>query len=197
MNQELSMTRQQSYSILTRYLKNPNLLKHCLACEAAMKAVYRHLYKNSIDTQDEKVWGITGLLHDIDYELAKQSNQLNKHGLLIFEKEKDIPEDIAHAIKSHNFENTKVMPENLMDWAITCCDQLTGLIVACTLVHPDRKLASLTPDFIVKRMKEKSFAKGADRKPILMCEEKLRIPLKEFVEINLSAMQSISKELGL
>ena len=84
-----------------------------------------------------------------------------------------------------------------MDWANTCCDQLTGLIVACALVHPDKKLASLTPEFILKRMKGKSFAKGADRKPILMCEEKLGIPLKDFIEINLSAMQSIRNDLGL
>ena len=62
------MTRQEAYQVLAKYLKNPNLIKHCLAAEAAMKGTYRHLYKNSINTQDEEVWGITGLLHDIDYE---------------------------------------------------------------------------------------------------------------------------------
>ena len=190
------MNREEAYTILTKYLTNKNLIKHCLAAEVVMKSLARELRsKNHESGIDENKWGIVGLLHDADYELSKGHPE--KHGLLLFEKEKNIPEDIAHAIKSHNFENTKVMPENLMDWAITCCDQLTGLIVACALVHPDRKLASLTPEFILKRVKEKSFAKGADRKPILMCEEKLGIPLKQFVEINLKAMQSISKELGL
>ena len=190
------MTRDQAYKILTTYLKNPNLIKHCLACETVMKALARKLgTKNQELRANKEKWGVVGLLHDADYELSKGHPE--KHGLLLFEKEKNIPDDIVHAIKSHNFENTKVLPQDLMDWAITCCDQLTGIIVACALVHPDRKLSSLTPEFILKRMKEKSFAKGADRKPILMCEEKLSIPLREFVEINLKAMQSIRNDLGL
>ena len=191
------MTRDDAYKILTKYLTNKNLIKHCFAAEAVMKALAKKLrVQNSELRVDEETWGIVGLLHDADYELSKGHPE--KHGLLLFEKEPNtIPEDIAHAIKSHNFENTKVQPKSIMDWAITCSDQLTGLIVACALVHPDRKLASLMPEFILKRMKEKSFAKGADRKPILMCEEKLGIPLEEFIKINLKAMQSISSELGL
>ena len=84
-----------------------------------------------------------------------------------------------------------------MDWAIRCADQLTGLIVAAALVHPDKKLAPLTPEFILKRMNEKSFAKGADREPIKQCEEKLGIPLTQFIEIVLKSMQGISTDLGL
>lgn len=190
------MTRDQAYKILTTYLKNTNLIKHCLAAEAVMRALAKELRIKNLELRiDDEKWGIVGLLHDADYELSKEHPE--KHGLLLFEKEKNIPHDITHAIKSHNFENTNVMPENLMDWAITCCDQLTGLIVACALVHPDKKLSSLTPEFILKRIKEKSFAKGADRKPILMCEEKLGVSLEEFVAISLKAMQSISKDLGL
>lgn len=145
--------------------------------------------------EDENVWGITGLLHDADYELSKDTPE--KHGLLLFEKETGIPEDITHAIKSHNYEMTKVLPESKMDWAIYCTDQLTGLIVAAALIHPDKKLASITPEFVLKRMNEKTFAKGARREPILLCEEKLGIPLPEFVALTLTAMQSISQELGL
>jgi len=117
---------------------------------------------------------------------------------MLFEKESSsIPEDIAHAIKAHNFTMTKVEPSSLMDWAIACVDQLTGLIVAAALVHPERKLASLSVGFILNRMKEKSFARGVNREPIKLCEEKLKIPLKEFIEITLSSMQGISNELGL
>ncbi len=183
------MTREEAYKILTTYLKNPNLIKHCLACEVTMRALAKKF------NEDEDTWGITGLLHDADYEMAKDTPE--KHGLLLFEHEKNIPQDIAHAIKSHNYEYTKVLPETKMDWAITCCDQLTGLIVAATLVRPDKKLVSLTPDSVLKRMNEKSFAKGAHREPIFLCEEKLGIPLKEFIAITLTAMQSISNELGL
>lgn len=190
------MIRAKAYGILTSHLKNPNLIKHCLACEATMRALARKFkIQNSELKIDEDEWGITGLLHDADYEAAKDTPE--KHGLLLFEIEKDIPEEIAHAIKSHNYEYTNVIPESKMDWAITCCDQLTGLIVAATLVLPDRKLTSLTVESILKKMKDKSFAKGAMREPILMCEEKLGIPLNEFIEIVLKAMEKISDSLGL
>lgn len=166
-----------------------------------MKELYRELYstKPTFSEATEAKWGITGLLHDIDYEIAQKDNVLHKHGTYFFEKEPDnaIPEDIAHAIKAHAYEFTKVQPETDMDWGITCIDQLTGLIVAAALVHPERKLASLTVETIQKRMKEKSFAKGARREPILLCEEKLGIPLPRFIEIVLTGMQKIHTELGL
>lgn len=187
------MKREQAYEILTKYLTNPNLIKHSLATEAAMLALYKRLNK-STDAQQEEMWGIAGLLHDADYELAKGKPEI--HGLLLFEKEPNIPLAITDAIKSHN-PATNIAPKSPMDWAIRCVDQLTGLIVAATLIHPDKKLASITPEFVLKRMDEKSFAKGADREPIKMCHEKLGIPLPEFVQITLTAMQSISADLGL
>ena len=193
------MDRAQAYEILIKYLHNKNLLKHCLACEVAMEAIYD---KVTVDSQqstiDREKWGIVGLLHDADYELAQTTDQLDMHGLLLFEKEPTgIPEDIVHAIKAHNYENTKVDPENLMDWGIACADQLTGLIVAAALVLPDKKLASLTTESVLKRFKEKSFARGAQREAILLCDEKLGIPLNEFVSLVLTAMQTITPELGL
>ena len=192
------MTRDEAYIILTKYLHNQNLIKHCIAAEAVMKALYRQFYGNSPDYTypAEEGWGITGLLHDADYEMCKGRPEI--HGILLIDKEGDkIPSDIAYAIKAHNYERTLVLPKSLLDWSIACCDQLTGLIVAAALIHPDKKLSSLTSDFILKRFNEKSFAKGADRKSIEKCEEKLGIPLEQFVQINLSAMQGISTALGL
>ena len=89
------------------------------------------------------------------------------------------------------------MPQSQMDWGITACDQLTGLIIACALVRPDKKLVSLTPESVMKKFRQKDFAKGADRNMIRLCEDKLDIPLEEFVSITLLAMQSISDTLGL
>ncbi len=89
------------------------------------------------------------------------------------------------------------MPDSLMDWSISCCDELTGLIIASTLISPEKKLALVTSDFVLNRFKEKSFAKGANREQIKMCEEKLQIPLNEFVSIALLAMQQIAPDLGL
>ncbi len=188
-------TRKQAYQILTKHLKNPNLIKHCLATEATMKALYQKLNPPPYDPLEEEKWSLTGLLHDADYELCKGKPEI--HGLLLFEKEKTIPADIAYAIKSHNYQMTQVVPTSPMDWAITCCDQLTGLIIAATLVSPDKKLEKIYPEFIMNRFKQASFARGADRATIQLCEEKLGIPLTDFVQLTLTAMQGIHKELGL
>ena len=194
--QQSLFNRKVAYEILLKYMHNPNLLKHSLAAEAAMKGLYNHLYfgKPEYNEMDLEKWGITGLLHDADYEMSK--GRPEEHGLLLFDHEKNIPADIKHAIQSHN-PATYVKPETQLDWGIRCADQLTGLVVAGALIHPDKSLAPLTPEFVLKRMNEKSFAKGADRTPILMCEEKLGIPLFQFIDIVLKAMQGISKELGL
>ncbi|MEK7517124.1 MAG: lysine--tRNA ligase [Patescibacteria group bacterium] len=197
-SQKVSMTREEAYKLLTKYIKSGNLIKHCVASEAVMKATYRYFHKSDLDKEVENVWGITGLLHDIDYEIAQKENKLDKHGMLFFEKNSDIiPEPIAHAIKAHNYQNTHVEPVTDMDWAITCCDQLTGLVVAAALIHKEKKLGSIDSEFVMKRLNTPSFAKGANRETIKLCEEKLGIPLERFVGITLSAMQAISKELGL
>lgn len=193
------MARDEAYQLLIKYLKNKNLIKHSLAAEATMKALYKHLTpKSEQNSEDEEKWGITGLLHDIDYEVAQEKNLLNKHGKLLFENgEVKLPEDIEHAIRAHNYKMTGTDPENQMDWSITACDQLTGLITACALVRPDKKLASVTTESVQKKFGQKAFAAGADRNSIMLCESKLNIPLEEFIEITLQAMQSISNELGL
>lgn len=187
------MNSEEAFRILNQHLKNKNLIKHSLAAQAAMKSLCKYLNPKSTEEEIEK-WGITGLLHDGDYE--ETANTPEKHGVLITEQV-ELPKEIAHAINSHNFQNTKVEPVSPMDWSITCCDQLTGLIVAATLISPTKKLADVTSEFVLKRFGEKAFARGADRNVIKMCEEKLGIPLNEFIDITLSAMQTISGELGL
>jgi predicted hydrolase (HD superfamily) len=193
------MTRDEAYQLLTKYMQNKNLLKHSHAAEVAMRALYRRLTpKDEQNDEDEEKWGITGLLHDIDYEVAQNEDKLDRHGILLFETgQVKLPDDIEHAIKSHNHTATKVEPESLMDWSITACDQLTGLVTACALVRPDKKLASVTPESVLKKFGQKAFAAGADRNAIMFCESKLNIPLQEFIEIVLKAMQGISNELGL
>ena len=192
------MTRDEAYQLLTKYMSNKNLLKHSFAAEAAMKGIYKHLHGADYSPATEEMWGITGLLHDLDYEIAQQENKLDKHGILLFEKDPDIvPEPMAHAIKSHNYTKTGVQPESDLDWAITTVDQLTGLIVSTTLIHPDKKLASIDVPFVIKRFHASGFSRGVDRENIKLCETKLPIPLEKFIEITLTAMQGIHEELGL
>lgn len=194
--ESVPFTRDEALKILMKYLKNLNLIKHSLAAEAAMKGLYNFFYFGKPDYSEEMLerWGITGLLHDADYEMSK--GQPEVHGLLLFEHERYILPEIQQAIKAHN-PATNVKPVAQMDWAIRCADQLTGLIVAAALIHPDKKLTSLTPEFVLKRMNESSFAKGADREPIKQCQEKLGIPLEQFISIVLKSMQGVSGELGL
>ena len=193
------MTRDDAYQLLTKYLKNKNLIKHSLAAEATMRAIYRHVTpKDDQNPTDEEKWGITGLLHDIDYEVSQEKGDLEKHGTLDYVPDKDtIPEDILHGIQAHAYVYSKVMPETPMDWAITACDQLTGLVTACALVRPNKKLASVTVESVQKKFGQKAFAAGADRNAIMFCESKLNIPLATFIEICLKAMQGISDDLGL
>ena len=189
------MKRDEAYQILRTLIKNENLIKHHLACEAAMRALYRRLNPNAVSVEEEK-WGIVGLLHDADYELSK--DHPSQHTIILEEKMGDkIPPEIMYAIKSHNWKNNQVEPKTFMDWSIYTCDELTGLIIAAALVHPDKKLASLTVEFVMNRFNESSFAKGANREQIKFCEEKLGITLDEFIQIILNAMKDIAPELGL
>lgn len=187
------MTRFEAFQILTTYLKNPNLIKHSLAAEAAMAGICKFLLVEP-DQETLTSWQITGILHDADYELS--TNHPEKHGIIITEKVK-LPDEIAYAIKAHNYQNTKINPISPLDWAISCCDQLTGLIVAAALVSPTKKLDSITTEFVLRRFYEKAFAKGADRTSIIACEEKLGIPLIKFIEIVLLSMKEIATPLGL
>lgn len=193
------MTRDEAYQLLTKYLQNKNLIKHSLAAEVTMRALYRRLTPESDQTPEgEETWGITGLLHDIDYEVAQNTDKLDQHGKLLFENgEVKLPEDIEHAIRSHNHTMTGTEPESPMDWSITACDQLTGLVTACALVRPEKKLSAVSVESVMKKFGQKAFAAGADREAVMFCESKLHIPLEEFVGICLTAMQAISVDLGL
>lgn len=193
------MNRSEAYILLNQYLTNVNLIKHSLAAEATMKALYRHLTsKSEQNEKDEEMWGIAGLLHDIDYEVAQKEDSLNMHGMLLFERgEIKLPQAIENAIRAHNYPMTKHTPKTQMDWAITTCDQLTGLITACALVKPDKLLSEVTPEGIKKKFGQKAFAAGADREMISKCEAELGIPLDEFIKITLTAMQEIHNQLGL
>lgn len=184
------MTRDEAYKILTDLVKNQNLVKHHLATETVMRALAKHF------GEDEEKWGLTGLLHDADYELTKDKPE--RHTIELEERiGSELQSDVMRAIKSHNREYTKVEPQTKMEWGIYTCDELTGLIVAAALIHPDKKLNLIDVDFILRRFDEPAFARGANRAQIILCDEKLGIPLREFVGIALKAMQGVDKDLGL
>ena len=204
------ISREDALAFVNEQIENKNIVKHMLALEACMIALAGELKVQSADPPggeaglkvgeeiDEGVWGLAGLLHDADYTDAVPPEQqgVRVTGMLR-EQGHEIPEELAHAMAAHNASNTGVQPESLMDWAIFCADSLTGLIVATTLVRPDKKLSSVTVESVLKKFKSPSFASGTRREDIALCEENLGLSLAKFVGICLSAMQEISADLGL
>ena len=184
------MNREEAYKLLKENLSNNNLLKHCLAVEAIMRGLAGRL------NGDPEIWGITGLLHDIDYEETKGDPL--QHSLVGAEmlKKLGFNNEITEAVRRHN-EAHNIKPEGIMAKALFVCDPMSGLIVAATLVLPSKSIKDLTTENVLNRFKEKAFARGANREIIKQCEPLLGLPMEEFTCIALEAMKSISEELGL
>jgi len=187
------ITREKALTILNEKLQNKNLVRHCLAVEAAMKALAKYFQA------DEEKWGIVGLLHDGDWEATKDNFALHAKLMIQWLKQAgENDQEIIKAILSHNFiNNGEKPPQTPMEWALYTCDELTGLIVAVALVMPDKKLSSVTVESVLKKFSSKSFAAGANRLQIKMAEEKLGIKLPDFIGIVLRSMQAIASDLGL
>jgi len=146
---------------------------------------------------NEEEWAIVGLLHDADYELVEKDPK--RHTLVTEEKLREVggvSDRIINGIKAHH-DGIKDSRDNLLEKSVYAADELSGLITAVALVRPDKKLASVTIESVMKKFPQKSFAAGANRGQILACEKELNIPVEEFVSIALKAMQGISDELGL
>lgn len=180
------MSKDEAVKFLKANLTNLNMIKHCLASGAVMKVLAVRL------GQDSEEWEVAGILHDADAEKTPAERQGATVGEWLADK---LTPAQVHAMAAHN-EATGVVCANNFDWALYASEKLTGLIVATTLVLPSKKLADVTVENVLRRFKEKGFARGASRENIIQCE-KLRLPLEEFVGICLPAMQEISVELGL
>lgn len=180
------LTRPEAISFLHANLKNKNLIKHCLASEAVMRALAKHF------GEDEEVWGLAGLLHDADVEISTPETQGKLAGEMLGDK---ITDEMRYAMAAHNTK-TGVLPQSRFDFALTSGETITGLIVASALVLPQKKLEYLTAESVLKRFAEKRFAAGADRGLIALCD-KAGIGLGEFIALALVAMQGIAGELGL
>ncbi|TYQ16352.1 UNVERIFIED_CONTAM: putative nucleotidyltransferase with HDIG domain [Acetivibrio alkalicellulosi] len=183
------MEREQAIEELRGRLKNENLIKHSFAVEAIMKELALY-FKEDIDK-----WGIAGLLHDIDYD--KTADDPSKHSIVGAEilESLDVESSVVYAVKAHN-DIHGIERKRKIDKALYCADPASGLITASALILPSKKLEDVTVDFVVKRINEKGFAKGANREQIKSCEE-LDISLEKFIEIALNAMKKISNDLGL
>ncbi|MBE9487450.1 MAG: HDIG domain-containing protein [Desulfuromonadales bacterium] len=184
------ITRERSLELLNQQLTNPNLIKHCLASEAVMRALARHF------GEDQELWGLTGLLHDLDVELTLDDLSRHTHETVRMLREEGVAEEILEAIRMHNEMAHGDKRSERFHHALAAGETITGLIIATALVYPDKKLASVKPKSVRKRYKEKLFAAGANREIIAECEQ-IGIPIPEFCDLCLAAMQGISDDLGL
>lgn len=183
------MNRDEALSLVHEYVKNENLIKHMLSVEAAMR-----FYAEKFGEDGEK-WGITGLLHDFDWEIHPTLEEhplagqplLRKHG---------VPDEIIRAIMSHA-DHTGVPRETQMEKALYACDEVTGLVTAVALVRPSRSLLDLEASSVKKKWKDKAFAAGANREEIQKAATEFGIELWEHVGNVIQAMRSIAPVLGL
>ena len=184
------MNRAEALKLLRSYVKNENMIKHCLASEAVLRAL-----ADRLGTDKEK-WALAGLLHDLDVEITEADLQLHGRKTVEILKEHGVDVEVLDAIRMHNEESAGEKRSEVFHHALAAGETITGLIVATALVYPDKKLASVKTKSIVKRMKEKAFARSVNRDHILLCE-KMDVPLDEFIVISLEAMRGISDQLGL
>ncbi len=189
----MELDRDEALAVMHEYTQNENLRRHMYAVEAAMRAYARHYGK------DEDLWGLTGLLHDFDYERwpneeRKADDEHPTTGVKIL-REKGYPEEMLHAILGHA-EHTGAPRESLMAKVLFAVDELTGFLTACALVRPTG-LSDLKVKSVKKKLKDPSFARGVNRGDVSRGIEELGVDFTEHVQLVIDAMRGIQDDLGL
>jgi len=181
-------TREEALSLVHAHVDSESLRRHMYAVEAAMRAYARKL------GQDEELFGITGLVHDFDYEKRPEEHPLPGAETL---REKEYPEELVHAVLAHNTPRTGVEPKTLLDRTLRACDEVTGLITAAALVRPSRSVADLEAKSVMKKFKDRAFAAGVDREEVTTAAAEFDVDLKEHIQFVIDAMRGVAVELGL
>lgn len=182
-----TMTRDRAHQLVLEKIGHNNLLKHILAVEAGMRRLAEHL------GEDVEFWGLTGLLHDLDYHETKDDEKAHTYITEQWLQEYDLPAEMIYAIHAHPGH---VPCKSRLDWALYATDPATGFIVACALMHPEKKLSSIDADFMLRRFDEKRFAAGASRENMAACSQ-LGLELREFLLLVHGGMMTIRGDLGL
>lgn len=184
------MNRSEALALLREYTQSESLIKHALSVEAAM----RHYAK--LFNHDEELWGLTGLLHDFDYERWPTPPEHTRQGAVIL-REKDVPEEAVGAVLSHADWNWADYPlDRPIRKTLFAVDELCGFVTAVAYVRPE-KLAGMEPGSVKKKMKQKSFAAAVSREDIQKGADLLGLPLDEHIRNVITALQSISTDLGM
>jgi putative nucleotidyltransferase with HDIG domain len=185
------MERSQALELVRKYTRKEITYRHLISVEGVMRALARHL------GEDEDRWGLTGLFHDLDYDVtASEDGDLGDHAHKTVEWLRDegyTDEGVLNAILAHRYEEYRT---DLLARAIVHADAVSGLLVACALVRPE-KAAGMKVSSVKKKLKEKSFAPGVEREEIRNVEEHIGVPMDEFIAISIEGLQSIAPEIEL
>lgn len=194
----MMITREKAQELIDKYVTTPWLKLHMRETEAIMRGLAKEL------NEDEDKWGIAGLLHDLDYDYVGKDPK--RHVIefdTLLEKEdikigEDLDEDMYHAIKAHYEDHPDIVQkrESNFDYALSAAENLSGFLVACALVMPDKKISSVRVETVIKKLKAKEFAKAVKREYIYDIE-KTGVSLDRFIEIALRELVSIADEIGL
>lgn len=186
------MERSQAWAIVEEFTRGDSLKRHMLSVESAMQA-YAQRFNG-----DAELWGIVGLLHDFDYEkypdVAVEGHPVVGSRIL---RERGVPETIIRAILAHAESITGVKPESNMEKALVAVDELTGFLIAVTLVRPSKSILDVNLKSVKKKWKDKAFAAPVNRQEIEHAAEELGVPLDEHIQIVLDAMKADAEKLGL
>lgn len=187
---DYGITREEALALVQKHIGNQNMVNHCLASEAVLRAAALKL------GEDQEKWGLAGLLHDLDVETQTDLATHTQETVEIL-KENNVDKEIIEAIRLHNLQAWPGDARSTaFHHALAAGETITGLIIAAALVNPAKKLSAVKVKSVKKRYKEKAFARGANREIIAECED-AGIELPEFCELSLLAMQGISDEIGL
>jgi putative nucleotidyltransferase with HDIG domain len=184
----MELTRERAWETLTRYTKSESLLRHALAVEASTRSYARRF------GEDEELWAITALLHDFDYEIHPTLDKHPQDGAPIL-REEGYPEEVIEAVLSHA-EHLALPRDTPLKKTLFACDEISGFVHACGLVRPTG-LEGLEPKSVKKKLKQPSFAAGVHRDEVYAGAELLGLELDEHIANIVSALQPISKDLGL
>ena len=185
----MSLSRADAWSLMTEYTQSESLRKHMLAVEAAVRG-YARLWG-----EDEDDWGAVALLHDFDYERWPDAENHPFRGVEIL-RQKGYPEWVTRAILSHA-EYSGVPRESRLEHALFACDEMTGFVTAAALVRPSRSVMDLESSSVVKRMKDKAFARAVNREDLRRGAEEIGLPLDEHIRHVITFMRERAVELGL
>ena len=179
--------RNDALRLLDTWVENPGLKTHMLAVEAAVRNYAR------LKQADEELWGLAGLLHDLDWEKHPEEHPLRAVEML---KEQGYPEEVTHAILAHRSDLTGVEPETELDRVLVACDELSGLVVACCLVRPNG-IDDLRSKSVVKKLKDRAFAAGVSRDEVARGVDLMGIERGDHIQNVIDGLRARGAELGI